>query len=266
MEEPRRQGGRRKRAFGTAARVARSSQRKHRKARRAFSQAQRHRKDLRAFAGQLIGLLERERTRISRDLHDAVNQQVGLLAFELDLLSHQLPSSKKAVRDKLAAMKERAAMLAEDIRRLAHGLHPSILDHQGLESALREHIRQTDEASRPIIQFSARDAPKALSTEVALCLYRAAQECVGNALKYADAKLIRVELVGFRKSVRLTVQDDGKGFPMALLRKPRTGLGFVSIQERARLVNGRCRLRSKPGRGTLVSLSVPRRLPASAPP
>lgn len=226
---------------------------------------ERHRKDLRAFAGQLIELLERERNRISRDLHDAVNQQVGLLAFELDLLGHQLPSSKQAIRDRLRILKDRAAMLAQDIRRLAHGLHPSILDHQGLESALREHIRQTEAACRTVIQFSARNVPRTLSPEAALCLYRAAQERLGNALKHADAKLIRVELAGFRKSVRLIVQDDGKGFPMALLRKPGKGLGFVSIQERARLVNGRCTVRSKPGRGTLISLSVPCRPPSASP-
>lgn len=190
-----------------------------------------------------------------------MNQQVGLLAFELDLLSHQLPSSNREIREKLTVLKDRAATLAQDIRRLAHGLHPSILDHQGLESALREYIEQTGRACKPVLRFTARDVPKALSPGAALCLYRAAQECLGNALKYADAKLIRVDLVGFRKSLRLTVQDDGKGFPMGILRKPGSGLGFVSIQERARLVGGRCRVRSKPGRGTVVSLSVPCRPP-----
>lgn len=239
------------------ARVARANQRQKRKARRALARSQQHRKDLRAFAGQLIGLLEKERSRISRELHDAVNQQVGLLAFELDLLGHQLPSSKQAIKRKLAALKERAASLAQDIRRVAHGLHPSILDHHGLESALREHLGQIDQPGSPVIQFRARSLPKSLSGEVTLCLYRTAQECVGNALRYADAKLIRVDLVGFRKSVRLTVQDDGKGFPMSILRKAGTGLGFVSLQERVRLVRGRCWVRSKPDHGTQVTVRVP---------
>lgn len=252
--------GRKERALRKATRVAQASQRQKRKARRAFSRAQRHRKDLRAFAGQVIALLEQERTRISRELHDAVNQQVGLLAFELDLLSHQLPSSKHAIKGKLADLKDRAAILAQDIRRLAHGLHPSILDHQGLESALQEYVSQTNRAGDTVIQFSARNVPQGLSTDAALCLYRAAQECLGNALKYADAKLIRVELAGLPKSVRLMVQDNGKGFPMALLRKPAKGLGFVSIQERVRLVGGTCSVRSRPGHGTLITVRVPYRV------
>ena len=106
------------------------------------------------------------------------------------------------------------------------------------------------------MQFTPADLPVELPEEVSLCLYRIAQESLRNIRKHTGATQVRVWLAANQDGVTLNVEDTGDGFEVEKARK-RGGLGLISMEERARLVNGKFSIRSQPGNGTSVEVFVP---------
>jgi len=142
------------------------------------------------------------------------------------------------------------------VQRTAHRLHPSVIEHLGLVSALRSlcvdlHAQQTLDTS-----FVYRNVPEHLDNSVALCLYRVAQEGLQNVVKHAGVREARVTLVGSRDKLRLTINDAGNGFQSDGVTRHH-GLGIISMEERVRLVNGSLSIISKPQEGTRVEVRVP---------
>jgi PAS domain S-box-containing protein len=213
-----------------------------------------NREELRALSASVITAQEAERRRIARELHDDTNQTLAMLAVEVDTLQREFPRGE--IGDRLRTLGCRLGELSEDVRQLAHQLHPSILDDLGLSVALRSHIRELARREGRRIAFSSRNLPRHLPAPLASCLYRVALEALRNALKHAGPAQIAVSLSGSKKAIGLTVTDTGVGFdPSALKGGP--ALGMVSMQERVRLVNGTLWLTSQPGRGTRVRAKVP---------
>lgn len=218
---------------------------------------QRHQKELRALAGRLITIQEEERRRLSRELHDEANQKLAMLAFDVDRLSQQLPPDPEEVRGELRLLLERISKLAGDIRGLAHHLHPSILDHLGVVSAIHAYIDEFGKREGIKLSFEAKNVPSSLPREVAVCLYRVTQECLGNVAKHAQADEASITLTGLSKSVRLSIRDSGVGFDFDQVLRGKAGLGLVSIKERMRLLHGRVVVKSSPGAGTHVIARIP---------
>jgi signal transduction histidine kinase len=133
-------------------------------------------------------------------------------------------------------------------------LHSSRLDHLGLISALRGLCQEFAKQQQMGIDFQARNVPSNLDREVALTLFRIAQECLQNVAKHSQAQQVSVEVMGDRNDLVLRVADDGAGFNT---EAPPKGLGMVSMQERLRLVGGRLTVRSREPHGTQVEARVP---------
>jgi signal transduction histidine kinase len=110
------------------------------------------------------------------------------------------------------------------------------------------------------VEFHAESVPLSLSSDVALCLYRVAQESLSNIRKHAKTGQARVTLAGHPGEIVLSVQDVGKGFQPEKVRG-KGGLGLVSMEERVRLVDGKLTIQSKPGDGTIIQVRVPLRSP-----
>ncbi len=206
------------------------------------------------LSGRLINAQEEERMRIARDLHDDVSQQLASVSIMLSGLKRKI---LKAVQDPdidqaVAALQDRTTQLAETVRNTSHELHPSVLDHAGLAATLQRHCADLEANHHVKVMFSANDVD-ALKPEVALCLFRVAQEALTNALRHANATMIRVELRATNEMVDLSIQDDGMGFTPA----SGSGLGLRSIDERVRLVGGTVQLESRPGQGTSLLVRVP---------
>ena len=125
--------------------------------------------------------------------------------------------------------------LTEDVHRMSRQLHPKILDDLGLEVAVREEcIALSRQLS---IKCEARDVPRTIPEDIALCLFRVAQEGLGNIAKHADPRQVRVALSRTGKDLLLSIEDTGKGFDLEHARS-KGGLGLVSMEERVRLVDG----------------------------
>jgi signal transduction histidine kinase len=215
---------------------------------------------IRHLSRRLIGEQEAERARIARELHDDVNQQLAILAIELDRIRSDHPEAHGAMRISRALQATQSVSAA--VRELSHRLHPSRLRLIGLVAGL-DGLRRDLSPPHLSIAFRHRNVPAEIDPMIALCLFRVAQEGLRNAVKHSGASRISLDLTGGPSCVDLTIADDGKGFDLDGV--PNTGLGLMSMKERVESVGGVLEIHAKPASGTRLSVTVPTPASASAP-
>ena len=216
-----------------------------------------NRRDLRLLASQLLRLQEEERRRISRDLHDDINQRLALLSIDIEMLERQLQNAAVGTVRTVHSIQDRIVELSESVRQLAYQFHPSILDDLGLSIALRRLVDDFQTRTGIDARFICKDIPKHLAQDVVTCLYRVAQEGLANVARHARAKNVCVELIRLRDGLQLTMSDDGVGFDVARYDGRRGSLGLLSMKERVSLVSGTFDIQSRPGEGTRICAWVP---------
>jgi PAS domain S-box-containing protein len=209
---------------------------------------------LRDLGSRLIAAQEKERSRVARELHDDLNQRMALLSIELEQLTADA-KSPRALRRHVHKLQDSVQEIAADIHRLSYRLHPSKLDHLGLAPAVESLCKELSSDKLTVI-FHQTGFPAPLSQDVTLCLFRIAQEALRNTVKHSDAPVARVDLERSEQEVRLSITDDGCGFDMESSAM-RQGLGFTSMRERLRLLDGRIEIKSRPGQGASIKVSVP---------
>jgi PAS domain S-box-containing protein len=203
---------------------------------------------------RLIRAQEEEHRRIARELHDDLTQQLAVLAIDAGAIEH-LPACPTDIADRARAMREQLATLSESVHSLSRQLHPSIVDDLGLVDALRSECLSLKQRDGIGVEYSARDVPRDLPRGTALCVYRVAQEALRNVARHSRSSVAFVRLVGSECALVLRVRDKGIGFDEGA--GGRTGLGLESMRERVGLIQGRLAVRSRPGRGTTVTVRVP---------
>jgi PAS domain S-box-containing protein len=207
------------------------------------------------LAASLIRAQEEERSRIGRELHDHISQTLGVLTIKID----QLRAHAKITPDISQALDELrrdTSDITDDVHRLSHRLHSSTLDYLGLVPALQKLVSEFSERHDMAITFSHASLPPSLPSEVALCLFRIAEESLTNIAKHSNARTASVDVTGAGDGIHLRVEDAGVGFNMASLES-KAGLGFVSMQERLRVLHGTIRVDSAPSQGTRIDAWVP---------
>jgi signal transduction histidine kinase len=212
--------------------------------------------ETRQLAGRLVTAQEAERTRISRELHDDVGQRMASLAIGLSAVKRRLGEADTPGQADLSRLQAQLMSVTEDIRQVSHDLHPGELEHVGLAAALEERCAAVTSESGVTVRVEvAREWPRELPQEIALCLYRVAQEALRNIAKHAHAREARVSLAREPQQLIMRISDDGRGFdPDETM--PR-GLGLVSMGERVRMLGGSLQLDTLPGGGTVVSAILP---------
>lgn len=219
-----------------------------------ISERKRSEEALRNLGGRLIVAQENERSRIACELHDDFNQRMALLSINLEQLGNRIdePIDHQIVEKLQAQVKE----LSTDIHRLAYRLHPSKLDHLGLGAAVRSLCEEVSAGSKIRIEFQRDGFPANLPKDIKLCLFRIAQEGLRNCVKHSGAQAIHVMLVRSKNAVRLSVSDNGCGLDTKSA-KMGSGLGFISMNERLRVVGGEMHIYSRPRHGTRIEATVP---------
>ena len=213
------------------------------------------RQELRALAGRLINAQEEERRRISRQLHDDLSQKLALLAFDASDLVLSSPPSQNGLREGLRNLQTRVVQLSQDVRQIAHQLHPAILEDLGLVAALGELCEEFSAREGVKAVCEAGEIPGTIPKEIASCLYGVAQEALHNIMKHARATEVWIRVNARPAGICLTVQDNGLGFDENAASS-RHGLGIISMKERVRLVEGEFYIHSRPGQGTTVTVVV----------
>lgn len=206
------------------------------------------------LSGRLINAQEEERRRLARELHDDLNQRMALLSNEMEQLGQKIKTL--ALRQWLEKLQSQAQEISDDIHRLSYKLHPSKLDHLGLTAAIKSLCQELSNAAQIQIYFCEHGASGNVPTDITLCVFRIAQEALRNCVKHSGAKIARVALCYGDDEVSLTVSDNGSGFDMES-DSMRKGLGFTSMRERLRIVNGTMCVTSRPMEGTIIKVSVP---------
>ncbi len=223
-----------------------------------------HRHDERALrdvSGRLINAQEEERRRIARELHDDINQQLAVLAIELQSLEIAVPQlTQLELKERLRSLWKRTNTTSEDLQHISHRLHPSKLEFLGLVGALRGLGNEFKQTPGIEMDVQIRAVPVTLNKEVSLALFRVAQEALHNSEKHSKARHARLELLADGYDVVLRISDDGVGFDVPAVNGK--SLGIHSMEERLRLVGGQLVIYSRPGKGTRIEARVPLRISA----
>jgi PAS domain S-box-containing protein len=205
---------------------------------------------------RLMEAQEQERTRLARELHDDVCQQMTVLALNLRRLGESIPEGEADARQQARDLHGEVTALAAQVNGLSHGLHSSKLDILGLAPAAETFCKEVSSRSGVIVEFTHENVPTTVPPDIALNLFRVLQEALANAAKHSGASRCDVSLRGTNDHLRLAVRDQGKGFDTEAAMAT-SGLGLVSMQERLKLVNGCVVIDSKPGVGTTIRATVP---------
>jgi len=205
---------------------------------------------------RLISAQEDERMRLARELHDDVNQSLALLAIELDIFSQKPPTSSSELRRRMGELSAQVKNLSSSVHELSHALHPAKLEQLGLVAAVGGLCRELGAAHNVAIEFVADEVPREVPDDVALCLYRIAQEGLRNVIRHSGSTTAKVELRWNESELRLVVSDRGCGFE-SIATRDEVSLGLVSMRERVRLVQGQISVESRKGEGTRIKVQVP---------
>jgi signal transduction histidine kinase len=203
--------------------------------------------DVRDSRLRLVEAAAIERRRLERDLHDGTQQQLIAIGMRLRSVQRRLSDDPDAVADIDLAVQSLEATVA-DLRRLAHGIRPALLD-DGLATAL---ARLTADIPLPI-EVTIGDVE--VSDLVATTVYFVVAEGITNALKHAAANQITVDVRAEGDGLRIEVADDGAGAPMSGARPygdAPVGRGLSSLTDRVTALGGRLTITSEPGRGTTL--------------
>jgi signal transduction histidine kinase len=211
---------------------------------------------IRKLLGRLIDVQEAERRRISRELHDDLNQKIATLSINISKLKRNVPMPDGPLISELDHLRETASGLTNEVRRLSHQLHPAVLEHLGLVKAIESYIASFAEEEQIDVRFSAELHDERIPFQTSICLYRIAVEALRNVARHSGARSAVVSLKRNSDGVELCVSDSGSGFDVEKFRQD-GGLGLISIEERLRLLQGGCEIFSTPGRGTMLVAKVP---------
>jgi signal transduction histidine kinase len=204
-----------------------------------------------------LDLLEEERRRLARELHDETGQILTATLFKIDVCLMDLPPNVPEVETQLKDIRQTLLLTAQDLHRLVYSLRPPMLGELGLIPTLRWHIRQF-ETQYPISARFQSTELDAISKDAETVIFRVTQEALTNVARHSQARSVLVSLRTVHDQVTLTVEDNGKGFdPREALRADSPSFGLLGMRERARQLGGRIIITSSPGKGTRVDLTLP---------
>jgi PAS domain S-box-containing protein len=220
--------------------------------RRSLEILRRTMEDRRRLLMRLEGAQEEERRRIASDIHDDSIQVISAADVRAQTLARHLEDPE--LRRQAEELRETLHEAVIRLRHLLFELRPPSLDREGLVPALRSYTAGLDGPPIVVDDHLSSEPP----ADIRALLFRIAQEAITNARKHASASQVVVSLSSAEGGVRLRVSDDGVGFEPPRGVEPAAGhIGVPTMIERAELAGGRCRIESKPGRGTTVEAWLP---------
>ncbi|MBL8210288.1 MAG: sensor histidine kinase [Bryobacterales bacterium] len=211
---------------------------------------------MRALSVRLMNAQEEERKMISRELHDEVGQTLTALRMELGSLERLRQEPGPAFQQQLEEAKETASQTLRNVRDLAMGLRPSVLD-LGVEAALQWQARHFSRRSGTEATVKVEGDLPPLPDAHLTCIYRIVQEALTNCARHARASIVNIHISGSPQFLELRVSDNGVGLPVDWRR--RRSMGIIGMEERAREAGGHLEIQSFPGQGTLLRLRLPLR-------
>jgi two-component system NarL family sensor kinase len=213
----------------------------------------------RLHARRLESVQTEERNRLAREIHDTIAQDLSAIAFQLEAAEALLAqrAEPERVQRSVTAALDLARKGLDEARRSVLDLRAAPLEGRTLPAALATLVAEMDTGA-PAVIFEAGATAIPLSPAAEVGLYRIAQEALQNALRHAAAARILLRLEASPDRVRLTIEDDGKGFAIGSISGTEASrFGLVGMRERARLLGGSFQIESSPGAGTRITAEIP---------
>jgi PAS domain S-box-containing protein len=211
--------------------------------------------DLRDLASNLQNVREEERTSISREIHDELGQQLTAIKLDVSWLDRKIQGDA-IVKERIGGILSMLTEMIHSIRRISTQLRPSVLDDLGLVEALRWQVRDFQKRGSVSVQFECTEETLKLEAGVTTGLFRIFQEALTNIARHADATEVLALLIKKEDQLVLTITDNGKGFDPNAAKKKKT-LGLLGMKERTLMMKGAYEIKSQPGSGTSLRVSVP---------
>ena len=208
---------------------------------------------LREIAIRALDAAEKERLRLSLELHDDLAQSLAATLVQLKVARN---AQGPAQAEQLNAIAEQIAGLIEHVRALANDLRPPALDMLGLGAALTRHARAVSETTGISVSTQVDRIDDELTAEAELALYRLVQEALHNVVRHGDTQEARLAVKRLNGRVEATITDQGRGFAVAPALAG-GALGLIGMFERAAYVGGKVEVDSAPGKGTTVRIQIP---------
>ncbi len=218
-----------------------------------FREVEQARGALRDLSARLIEVQETERRVLSRELHDEVGQSLSALLIGIGNIAAMMHSDNLEARAHLEELRHLAERSVSVVRDMSLLLRPSMLDDLGLTPALEWHAREVSRMANLAVHVDADSMPEDLPEEYKTCIYRVVQEALHNITRHAEAKSVLIKLAQQGDTLRLTVQDDGRGF----VPERQKGVGLLGMEERVAHLKGSFRVQSHPGDGTTIAVELP---------
>jgi PAS domain S-box-containing protein len=230
---------------------------------RDMSDRKRTEEHIHALTQELMRAQESERQMISRELHDRVGQDLSTLKIGLDTLFENDPEVQSELREKVLEYSGTLQETIRGVRDLAYDLRPPSIDQLSVVQAIYQYCQDFSERTGLSLDFSSAGLDDLrLDFDTEINLSRLIQEGLNNIRKHADARNAKVRLISSFPNIILHIEDDGRGFDvekrMATITHEKR-MGLRSMEERVKLLGGEMMIRSRPGKGTRISIEVPYR-------
>jgi signal transduction histidine kinase/ligand-binding sensor domain-containing protein len=222
------------------------------------SQLERAKEMQQVFLRQLMASQESERKRIAAELHDSLGQHLLIIKNWAVLALRGLGQASSA-KESLAEISDTASQAIDEVRGIAYNLRPFQLEKLGLTTAIQDLVDQVDASSAIRFTAEVERVNGAFPKDVEISIYRIVQEGLNNIVRHSQATEARVLVKRTAGLVKLTIQDNGRGFtpPDGPTAEPgRGGFGLLGIAERTRMLGGQVVIQSAPGGGTIISISL----------
>lgn len=215
---------------------------------------------LRFLTSQLLTAQERERKRISMELHDELGQSLAVLKLQIRAVERGFGDSQQDLKADCRELLDYLDGVIDNVRRLSRDLSPAILEDLGLQSALKYLINGVSKHYKVSHSFEVADLDQLFPSDAQIIIYRIFQECLTNISKHAGASEVSITIRENDGLVSIALEDNGAGFDPAQVSSRRIagrGLGLAALNERARMLGGTLEIRSQPGAGTKVTCVIP---------
>ena len=202
----------------------------------------------------IITAEEKERTRIARELHDGIGQQLSGLKLNFSKFNEEVQLNDSKEKEQLDLMSGILDDACTDVRAISHQMMPRALQESGLVSAIESMLHRSLSGSNLQYQFEHFQADGRFDSKIEVSLYRICQELVNNIMKHSGASELNVQLLRNKKQLVMIVEDNGSGFDS---KEKASGIGLMNMSSRMDTVNGNINFDTSPNSGTIATVRVP---------
>jgi PAS domain S-box-containing protein len=212
--------------------------------------------EVRQLTSHLQNIREEERSHIAREIHDELGQQLTVLKMDVLGLSKKLGDSDAVIQQKIRDITDLLDSTVRSVRRISSELRPSLLYNLGLDAAIEWHLKEFGKRAGLKTIFIEPAGEIKIPDPLKNGLFRIFQESLTNVGRHANATKVIISLEQTNGHLTLTIEDDGQGFEQENISAKQT-LGIVGMRERCEMMGGNYAIRSTPGEGTIIAVTVP---------